>query len=166
MMTRSHTVARRRFPLSALIPHPSSLILLFFLSGCHRAPQTAAELQGKLPRQFRGDILLQGDAQPHHLVVEPHDFSVKDARLLEFNRVRYQVLAGGEVMAEGDAAIRGTISTPDLEIHIEQADADGGDAMKPDTFKGHLSADLRTAEAAWTGGLGQPMKLKVTATAP
>lgn len=107
----------------------------------------------------------QGDARAHPLVIEPHELSVRSAHLLEFNRVRYQVLAGGNVMAEGDANIRGTISTPDLEIHVEEA-ADSGEAMRADTFKGHLSADLQSAECEWTNGLGQPMKLKMTAAAP
>ena len=145
------------------------LAVCLFLAGCHRGPQTAAELQQALPRQFGGEIRLEGDPQTHHLVVEPHDFTVRSEHVLEFGRVRYQVLAGGNVLAEGDAGIHGTISTPNLDIRIEQitdAGDAGGEAMKADTFKGSLSADLRTADAEWTNGMGQQMKLKVTATAP
>ena len=143
------------------------LALGLFLAGCHRAPQTAAELQQNLPHQFKGDILVQGSSEPHHLVVEPHEISVRNEHLLEFNKVPCQILAGSEVLTEGDAGIRGTISVPDLEIRVEStSDAEGGDAMKPDTFKGRLSADLRTATAEWTGGMGQKVTLKVTAVGP
>lgn len=142
-----------------------------FFPGCHRGPDTAADLKGALPRQFRGEVKFQGDPNPHTLVVEPHDFTVRSAHLLQFDRVRYQILSGGSnVVTEGDAGIRGTISAPGLDIRIEEvtdaAEVGGGEVIKADTFKGSLSADLRTADAAWTTGLGQEMKLKVMATAP
>ena len=93
-----------------------------------------------LPRQFRGDLVVQG-SPTHRLVVEPHEFTVRNPHLLEFNRVRYQVIAGSEVMFDGDAGIRGTISTPDLTIKVEQvtdAGEAGSEAIKVDTFEGHL----------------------------
>ena len=142
------------------------VVLGVFLVGCHRAPRTAAELQAALPHQFRGDILMQGTTEPHTLVVEPHEWSVRDEHLLEFNKVHYQIVAGGESMAEGDADLRGTISVPDLVIRIERAGDAGGEAVKTDTFKGQLSADLHTATAEWASELGQRMTLKVTATTP
>ena len=161
MATLHNTTARRWLVVFSFCLLPSA----FCLSGCHRAPDTAAELQRQLPRQFRGEMRWAGDAQPHPLVIEPHELSVRGPHLLEFNKVRYQVLGGGEALASGDASIRGTISTTELEIRVEEA-SDSGDAIKADTFKGHLSADLQTAECEWTNGLGQPMKLKITAAAP
>ena len=41
---------------------------------------------------------MQGSPEPHHLIVEPHEISVRNEHLLEFNKVRYQILAGGEVL--------------------------------------------------------------------
>ena len=143
------------------------LVLPLLLAGCHHAPQTAAELQQNLPHQFKGDVLMQGSREPHHLIVEPHEISVRNEHLLEFNKVRYQILAGSEVLTEGDVGIRGTISVPDLEIRVENAsDAENGEAVKPDTFKGQLSADLHTATAEWTSGIGQKVTLKATAVGP
>ena len=135
----------------------SALCLL--LSGCSRGPATAADLQAALPRQFRGEITFQGDPQKHTLVVEPHEFKVRGTHLLEFDRVRYQILAGGSnVVAEGDAGIQGTISTPGLEIRIEEmtdtAEAGGGEAIKADTFKGNLSADLHNRRRHVDDGSG------------
>ena len=166
----THHAARRFFFCLSFYLLPSAFYLCSF-SACHRGPGTAAELEATLPRQFRGEVKFQGDPQPHTLVVEPHDFTVRSAHVLQFDRVRYQILAGGSnVVAEGDAGLRGTISTPGLDIRIEQvtdaAEAGGGEVIKADTFKGSLSADLHTADATWTSGLGQEMKLKVTATAP
>ena len=156
---------RRKFLFAAFYLLPSAFCLLF--TGCHRAPQTAAELQQNLPHQFKGDVLMQGSTEPHHLIVEPHEISVRNEHLLEFNKVRYQILAGSEVLTEGDAGIRGTISVPDLEIRVENtSDGESNDAMKPDTFKGQLSADLRTATAEWASGMGQKVTLKVTAVGP
>ncbi len=159
------TTTRRKFLSAAFYLLPLAFCLFF--AGCQRAPQTAAELQRNLPHQFKGDVLVQGSTEPHHLIVEPHEVSVRNEHLLEFNKVRYQILAGSEVLTEGDAGIRGTISVPDLEIRVESAtDNESSDAMKPDTFKGQLSADLRTATAEWSSGMGQKVTLKVTAVGP
>ena len=133
------------------------------LTGCNRAPQTAADLQKSLPHQFQGEIHLQGEPQSRKIVVEPHDFTVLDAHTLEFNRVRYQLTSGGA----GDAEIRGTISAPGLAIHLENvagtADVEGGDAFKAGTFYGTLSGDLQTLNATWKTGFGQEVTLKVQA---
>ncbi len=141
--------------------------LCCLLAGCHRAPQTAAELQKTLPRQFQGEIHLQGEQQARKIVVEPHDFTVLDPHTLEFNRVRYQLSSGGEVGAAGDAEIRGTISAPGLAIHLESvsgsADVEGGDAFKAGTFYGTLSGDLQKMDATWKTGFGQEVTLKVQA---
>ena len=137
--------------------------LLF--SACGRAPQTAVELKARLPRQFRGEIRLPGEMQPRRIIVEPHDVGVRTEHLLEFNSVRYQILAGREVVAEGDADIHGTISAPDLEIHIERV-AGAGEAMRADTFTGHLAADLQSGEAEWTNESGERVKLEMKAAVP
>ncbi len=133
------------------------------LAGCQRAPQTAADLQRRLPRQFQGEIHLQGEQQSRKIVVEPHDFTVLDVHTLEFNRVRYQLANGGA----GDAQIRGTISAPGLAIHLEEvggtADVEGGDAFKAGTFYGTLSGDLQKLDATWKTGFGQEVTLKVQA---
>ena len=82
--------------------------------------------------------------------------------------MRYQLSSGGEVGAAGDAQIRGTISTPDLAIHLEEvvssADVDGGDAFKAGTFYGTLSVDLQKLNATWKTGFGQEVTLKVEAS--
>lgn len=137
------------------------------LAACHRAPQTAAELQRALPQQYQGELHLQGEPQGRKIIVEPHDFTVLDAHSLEFNRVRYQFFAGSDVAGAGDAQIRGTISAPGLVIQLGEvggtADVDGGDALKAGTFEGKLSGDLQTMEATWKTGFGQGVTLKVKA---
>ncbi len=142
-------------------------VLCGVLAGCQRAPQTAVDLQKRLPRQFQGTIHLQGEPQARQIVVEPHDFTVLDAHTLEFNRVRYQLADGGGVGAAGDAEIRGTISAPGLAIHLEgvagTADVAGGDAFKAGTFYGTLSGDLQKLDATWKTGFGQEVTLKVQA---
>lgn len=142
-------------------------MLCGLLAGCHHAPQTAAELQTSLPHQYRGELHLQGEQQSRKIVVEPRDFTVRDAHLLEFSHVRYQLLAGSEVLADGDAQIRGTISAPGLAIRVENvagtADVDGGDALKAGTFQGTLSSDLQKLEATWQTGFGQSATLKAQA---
>ena len=157
MLIRFTLASRWRFLFSAFC-------LLF--SACHRGPRTAAELQAQLPHQFRGEIRLQGETQTHPLVIEPHDFNVRNAQLLEFNGVRYQVLTGSQVIAEGDAGIRGTISAPGLEIRVESVTGAGEGAVKADTFEGHLGGGLRTGEAAWTNDLGQRVRLELKAAGP
>lgn len=137
--------------------------LCLLLAGCSRAPQTAAELRDSLPRQFRGDIHLQGETNSRKIVVEPHEFMVRTEHMLEFNRVRYQLIVGSEVLADGEAAIRGTISAPGLNILIEEADVEGTEAIKKGTFQGHLDSDLQSMEASWTTGAGQGVTLKAKA---
>ncbi len=154
----------RRFLFFTFYLLPSAFCLL--LSACHRGPQTAAELQAKLPPQYRGDIHLQGDAQAHQLVVELHDLKVRDPHLLEFGSVRYQIVAGSQVMAEGDADIHGTISAPDLDIRVESVAGVGAEAVRANTFAGHLSSDLRSGSAEWANDLGQQVKLEMKAAVP
>ena len=138
-----------------------------FVAGCHHAPQTAAELQKSLPHQYRGQVHIQGEQQAREIIVEPHDLTVVDPHLLEFNRVRYQLLAGSEVGGAGDVPIRGTISAPGLVIKLEKVEGGGemeaGDAFKAGTFEGRLSHDLKTLEAKWQTGFGQSVTLKVEA---
>ena len=152
----------RQILLLAFILHPSS----FILSGCSRAPQTAAELQKQLPPQYQGELRLQGETEAHRMVIEPHNFNVRDPHHLEFNQVRYQFFTGNSVTAQGEANIRGVISTPDLAIRIDEiTGAEGSsDAVKAGSFQGSLSKDLREVDAAWLTGFGQGAKLKAKAT--
>lgn len=140
---------------------PSAFILLCLLAGCSHPPETAAELQKALPQQYRGELRLQGEADPHRLVLEPHATRVKEDKLLEFTQVRYQFFSGSSVAAEGEANIRGTLSTPDLTIKVEDFGGEGGgDALKAGTFQGKLSRDLKQIDASWTTGYGQKVTLK------
>ena len=150
-----------RLLLLLFILHPSS----FVLSGCSRAPQTAAELQKQLPSQYQGELHLQGETDAHRIILEPHNLNVRDPHHLEFNQVRYQFFSGTSLTGQGDANIRGVVSTPDLTIKIDELNAGegSGDAMKLGTFQGSLSKDLKVIDAAWTTGFGQNVKLKVTA---
>ena len=152
--------------LSAFCLLPSAFCLLF--SGCSRAPQTAAELQKQLPSQYQGELRLQGETEPHRLVLEVHNFNVRDPHHLEFNQVRYQFFTGNNVTAQGDANIRGVVSTPDLAIRIDEVNAGegSGDAMKLDTFQGDLSKNLEQLHATWTTGFGQNVKLMATGKKP
>ena len=153
---------RRRKLLSAFCLLPFTFCLL--LSGCSRAPQTAAELQRQLPSQYQGELHLQGETDSHRLVIEPHNLNVRDPHHLEFNQVRYQFFTGTSLTAQGDAGLRGVISTPDLAIKIDAITGEGGDAMKLDTFQGSLSKNLQEVNATWTTGFGQSVKLKAKAT--
>ena len=138
-------------------------VLCWLVAGCHRAPQTAAELQKSLPHEYQGELRLQGEQTPRKITVGPHDFTVVDEHTLEFNRVHYQLPAGGE----GDANVRGSISAPGLIIRVESlsgtADVDGGDVLKPGTFQGKLSGDLQKMDATWKTGFGQTVTLSVEA---
>ncbi len=141
-------------------------LCLLVLAGCHRAPQTSAELRKGLPRQFTGEIYVQGQSEPLRLRITPHDFTERDSRVLEFGGVRYAVLdARGGVQSEGDASLTGTITLPGLEVRLEGAGnlGEGGDFVKAGTFQGKLSEDLQTGEASWTTGYGQAGRLKVEA---
>ena len=138
---------------------PSAFCLL--LAACSHPPETAAELQKALPQQYRGELHLQGETDPHRLVLEPQNTSVKEDKLLEFKQVRYQFFTGNTVAAEGEANIRGTISTPDLMIKVEDFGGEGGsDAIKSGTFQGKLSKDLKQIDASWTTGFDQKVTLK------
>ena len=148
--------------LSAFCLLPSAFCLFF--SGCTRAPQTAAELQKQLPPQYQGELHLQGETDSHRIVIEPHNLNVRDPHHLEFNQVRYQFFTGNSLTTQGDASIRGVISTPDLAIKIDEINGDGsGDAMKLSTFQGSLSKNLKEVNATWTTGFGQSVKLKAKA---
>ena len=145
------------------------LLTVFCLlsDGCSHVPETAAELQKQLPKQYQGELHLQGEADTHRIVIEPHNLNVRDAHHLEFNQVRYQFFNGSSVAAEGEASIRGVISTPALGIEVEEISAGtgegNGDAMKLGTFQGKLSKDLQIIDATWMTGFGQNVKLTVKA---
>ena len=145
----------------------AAVMFCCLVAGCQRAPQTAADLQKSLPPQYRGELRIQGEQQARKIVVEPHDFTVLDEHTLEFNRVRYQLLAGNEVGGAGDAQIRGTISAPGLVVRVDSlsgsADVEGGDALKAGTFQGKLSSDLQKLDATWKTGYGQTVTLEVQA---
>ncbi len=141
-------------------------MLASLLAGCHHAPQTAAELRRRMPGTFTGEIRMQGQSEPMHLRITPHDFTERSAQVLEFNSVQYAVLdAHGGVQNEGDAGIRGTITLPGLEVRLESMgdSGSGEDLVKPGSFQGKLSDDLQSGEANWTTSLGQSSHLKVEA---
>ena len=148
---------KRTFPAFCLL----SAAFCLSLAGCSHPPETAAELQKALPTQYRGELHLQGETDPHRLVLEPRDLSIKDTQTLEFKQVRYQFFTGNNVAAEGDVNLRGTISTPDLMIHLDELPTEGGDMLKPGTFQGKLSKDLKEGEASWTTSFGQNVRLKM-----
>ena len=138
------------------------------LAGCQRGPQTSAELFERLPRRFQGELHVQGDAGAHPFVVELLDLSARDAHLLEFRRVHYRLAAdsNGNTAAEGDAALKGTISAPGGEIRIEAfggAGAGGEDALKPGSFQGKLSDDLQSVDTHWTTADGQAVRFEAKA---
>lgn len=128
-------------------------VLLLALAGCSRGPQTAAELYDRLPRQYRGELRLQGETGTRTLGVELLDVKVRDEHHLEFGRINYQLAGGDEGAQRGEAPMRGTISVPGGTIEIE--DAGGSDALKAGSFEGKLSADLKSVEAKWKTGFDQ-----------
>ena len=91
---------------------------------------------------------------------------MRDEHTLEFNRVRYQVFAGGQAVAEDETAIRGTITAPGGEIRLDEDGTEVGAALKASAFKGQLGGDLQSAEASWTDGAGKPGTFKFHAVAP
>ncbi len=130
------------------------LLLLALSSACQRTPQTAAELRDRLPKRFIGDAHWQGEPQAQPIRVQARDLTVRSEHLLEFNGVHVQVLdAQGGSTEERDAAVRGTISAPGLEIRLEEIPG-GEDMIKPDSFHGKLSPNLQTMEATWTSSFG------------
>ena len=155
------------FAFSSTFPKNLCVLLLVgSLIGCHRAPKDAAELQRELPRIYVGELRLQGQAEPVRLRVTPHNFSPRDANVLEFNGVQYALLdAHGSTLTEGDASIVGTITLPGLEVRLENIGnlANGEDLVKTGSFKGKLDGDLQSGEAEWATSLGQRGTLKVHA---
>ena len=141
--------------------------MLLLSGGCERAPQTAAELAAKLPREFTGELHLQGDADTRRVRVRPGEVSVTSEHLLQIGRIDYEIDdAKGVEVAAGEAGIRVTISAPGLEIRVETIGAGAGDAIRPETFSGKLGGDLRSVEAEWSTSLGQKARLKMQAAQP
>ena len=143
-----------------------ALLLASSLAGCHRAPKNSAELQRELPRIYVGELHFQGQAEAMRLRVTPHNFSVRDDKVLEFNGVEYSVLdRQGGVQTQGDANLTGTITLPGLEVRLESVGnlSNGDELVKTGSFQGKLSDDLQTGEAEWTTGLGQKGSLKLHA---
>ncbi len=136
---------------------------LLLPAGCQRTPQTAAELAKRLPAEFAGELHLQGDSTARHIRIGPRELSIRGEHLLEFNRVDYELGAGTSVPEQ--VALRGTITVPGLQIHLEMlgGNAGGDDAIRLETFTGTLSQDLRTLRADWFTGLGQKASLTLRA---
>jgi hypothetical protein len=147
-----------------------TLCAILFAAGCHRTPETAAELAKALPRAFAGELHLQGDTQARRIRVEARELSVRSARVLEFNRVDYQLQdEQGAPTSSGQARIRGTITLPGLDIRLEALGPDfsgGEDAIRPETFSGKLSGNLQSFDAEWSTGLGQKATLTMQAAPP
>jgi hypothetical protein len=141
---------------------------MLLAAGCRRAPQTAAELSKALPPAFAGDVHLQGDTEVRRLRIEARELSIRSEHVLEFNRVDYQVLdARGATSSAGEVRIRGTITAPGFDIHLETVAGGGGDdAIRPETFTGKLSGNLRSLDAEWSTGLGQKVRLTMQAASP
>lgn len=134
------------------------------LSACHHPPRTAAELLEKMPRRFTGEVHLQGDTSTQPVRIEARQLATRSELLLEFSGINVVALDGnGSVQSEHLAACRGTISTPALDVRMEEL---GGaeDVLKAGTFIGKLSDDLQTVEASWTTGFGTKGSLKLKAT--
>lgn len=142
------------------------ILLSGLLAGCHRAPQTVAELREHLPGTYVGEIHLQGRTEAMRLRITPHSLTERSAQVLEFNSVQYAVLdPHGALQTEGDASIHGTITLPGLEVRLESVrdSSAGEDFIKARSFQGRLSDDLQTAEADWTTSYGQKGHLKAEA---
>ena len=138
-----------------------SAFCIFLLAACSRSPQTAAELFDQMPRRYGGELHLQGETATRTLNVEVLDLKVRDAHLLEFGRIAYEVSGGDEGAHKGEAPIKGTISAPGGEIRIEDTGgAGGGDALKAGSFQGKLSGDLKTVEAKWKTGFDQTVNFQ------
>jgi hypothetical protein len=141
-------------------------LLVSLLGGCHRPPpQTAAELQDRLPHRFIGEIRWQGETQGQRLRIETRELAPRDEHLLAFNGVRvYLMDPQGGILSEHAPGVRGTISAPGLEIRIEELGSIGGEGLfKPGSFSGKLSNDLQSVEGAWKseyGGSGGKLQLK------
>jgi hypothetical protein len=147
-----------------------AICALLLAGGCQRTPQTAADLEKALPQAFAGELHLQGETEPQRIRVEARELSIRSEHVLEFNRIDYRLQdAPGEPSSEGQARIRGTITAPGLEIRLEKLGSEftgGEDAIRPETFTGKLSANLKTLDAQWSTALGQQEKLTMQAVPP
>ena len=146
-----------------LVVGPWALLLL---PSCQRTPQNAAELRDRLPRHWEGEVHLQGESAGRKIAIDVRELTVRSEHILEFNRVRYQFFAGGETVADNEAAIRGTITAPGGAIRLDDEGTDAGEVLKPGSFEGQLAGNVKSVEAKWTTGLGQAATLKLHAAAP
>ena len=138
---------------------------LLLLPSCQRAPQNAAELRDRLPRQWEGELRLQGDGVGRRIAIEVRELTPRGEHVLEFNRVSYQFFAGGEAVAQSEAAIRGTITAPGGAVGLEEEGTEAGDVLTAGSFTGQLPGNLQSVEAQWTTGDGQGATLKLHAAA-
>ena len=135
------------------------------LASCQRAPRNAAELRDRLPRHWEGETRLQGDSGGRRIVIEVRELTARSEHVLEFNRVSYQFFAGGEAVAQNEAAIRGTITAPGGVVRLDEEGTEAGDVLRAGTFTGQLSGNLQSVEARWTTGDGQSATLDLHAAA-
>lgn len=146
----------RHLPAAVSQTRLSFVISCCFLTACSRSPQTAAELYDRMPRRFAGEVRMQGETGTRTLVITPLDLQPRDAHLLEFKRIAYELSGANEAPLKGEAAITGTITAPGGEIHLEDTSgAGGGDAVKAGSFEGKLSGDLKSVDAKWKTGFDQ-----------
>ena len=138
---------------------------LLLLPSCQRAPRNAAELRDRLPRRWEGEIYLQGDGSGRRIALELRELTARSEHVLEFNRVSYQFFAGGEAVAQSEAAIRGTITAPGGAVRLDEEGTEAGDVLRAGSFTGQLSGNLQSVEARWTTGDGQGATLKLHAAA-
>ena len=138
---------------------------LLLLTSCQRAPRNAVELRDRLPRRWEGEIRLQGDSGGRRIDIEVRELTARSEHVLEFNRVSYQFFAGGEAVAQSEAAIRGTITAPGGAVRLDEEGTEAGEVLKAGSFTGQLSGNLQSVEARWTTGDGQGATLKLHAAA-
>ena len=99
---------------------------------------------------------MQGETGTRTLIITVLDLQPRDTHLLEFKRIAYEVSGANEAPLKGEAPIKGTISAPGGEIHLEDTSgAGGGDAVKVGSFEGKLSSDLKSVDAKWKTGFDQ-----------
>ena len=128
---------------------------LFFAS-CSRGPANATDAKTKLPRFYEGRVTFDGERAGRLVRVATDFLRVRDGHTLAFERVHFYVLTplNNEILFDETLPVHGTIAVPGLDVAIENEDfnqrvAGVPTALRRDSFHGHLSADLQSADADW-----------------
>ncbi len=154
----------RNFPAAA---RRSFFLLALALAapGCSRGPGNATEAKAKLPRFYEGSVSYDGErgffggagGGGRRVRVATDSLRVRDERTLLFERIHFYVLTplNNDILFDETIPLRGTITVPGLEVAIENDDAFNQRvagipaALRRDSFRGKLSADLQSVEAEW-----------------